>query len=74
MFEIFVFVINNFRNKFVFIWFKIIIRRFNSYKFIILQRRERHFLINIFRKLIFRFSLLIVTFLNNRIVIITRFI
>ena len=74
MFEIFAFVTNNLRNEFVFIWFEIVIRRFNSYKFIILRSRECYLFIDVFRKLNFRFFLLIATFLNNRIIIITRLI
>ena len=74
MFEISVFIINNLRSEFVFIWFEIVARRFDSHKFIILRSRKCHLFINVFRKLIFRFFLLIVIFLNNRIVIIARFI
>ena len=74
MFEISAFIINNFYNEFVFAWFEIVIYQFDSYKFIILRSRKCYFLINIFRKLIFRFSLLIVIFLNNRIIIIARFV
>ena len=74
MLEIFAFIINNLRNKFVFVWFKFIIYLFDSHKFIILRRRERYSFIDILRKLTFRLFLLIVTFVNNRIVIITRFV